>query len=473
MQDVDSSSDRSGARPISSTRRAFPPGRTRSRATSASTTCARCRSAQHPSLRPGASGDSPKTVHAPRAPGPIGRPRARGVRRAAIGGEQARAAQPRAPRQALPAAAGEVFLLRELGQPARSRTSPDRRTRAGELPSRAACATPSSASRRTSRIRRLRAGAALSRETTHKGRLRGGDRGRSGLEDKPVERVSNGLREVRPARDRRASTTSWTSSRTRGPQAPRRGLFSLRWDAFVGAAGRPAGFVHRSPSREPSADLESVASVRRRRSPRRREDADGRKKAACARLAWAGSHAMRPQLAMAALFVLVIGSGLLLLPGSRSSTPIGPVRVTERGEPRRRAGRGRTCGRRRARRDRGAQRLRRCVGEESPAHPTRRRGGCGPRGRKDEAGRGEGQRRRRRSRGPRGRKGDRDLLGCDAQRCPMHRCRRAFRGDGAGRRGHVGGRELLQKRGGDHEGTGLYGALAQRDDAIEARPKRR
>src|ERR1700744_5867750 len=36
-------------------------------------------------------------------------------------------------------------------------------------------------------------------------------------------------------------------------------------------------------------------------------------------LAWAGSHAMRPQLAMAALFFLVIGSSLLLLrarPGS-------------------------------------------------------------------------------------------------------------------------------------------------------------
>lgn len=48
-------------------------------------------------------------------------------------------------------------------------------------------------------------------------------------------------------------------------------------------------------------------------------------------LAWAGSHAMRPQLAMAALFFLVIGSSLLLLhprPGT-----VAPVRVTERGAP--------------------------------------------------------------------------------------------------------------------------------------------
>src|SRR5580698_10516332 len=48
-------------------------------------------------------------------------------------------------------------------------------------------------------------------------------------------------------------------------------------------------------------------------------------------LAWAGRHAMRPQLAMAALFFLVIGSSLLLLhprPGT-----VAPVRVTERGEP--------------------------------------------------------------------------------------------------------------------------------------------
>ncbi len=47
-------------------------------------------------------------------------------------------------------------------------------------------------------------------------------------------------------------------------------------------------------------------------------------------LAWAGSHAMRPQLAMAALFFLVIGSSLLLL---RSRPGSGALVVTERGAP--------------------------------------------------------------------------------------------------------------------------------------------
>jgi hypothetical protein len=49
-------------------------------------------------------------------------------------------------------------------------------------------------------------------------------------------------------------------------------------------------------------------------------------------LAWAGSHAMRPQLAMAAVFVLVVGSSLLLVrakPGTGGS----PLQVTERGVP--------------------------------------------------------------------------------------------------------------------------------------------
>lgn len=48
-------------------------------------------------------------------------------------------------------------------------------------------------------------------------------------------------------------------------------------------------------------------------------------------LAWAGSHAMRPQLAMAALFFLVIGSSLLLL-RARPGT-LGPVAVSENGAP--------------------------------------------------------------------------------------------------------------------------------------------
>ncbi len=45
--------------------------------------------------------------------------------------------------------------------------------------------------------------------------------------------------------------------------------------------------------------------------------------------AWAGSHAMRPQLAMAALFLFVIGSSLLLLRGR----PGAPVQVSEQGRP--------------------------------------------------------------------------------------------------------------------------------------------
>jgi len=48
-------------------------------------------------------------------------------------------------------------------------------------------------------------------------------------------------------------------------------------------------------------------------------------------LAWAGSHAMRPQLAMAAIFCLVIGSSLALL-RARPGT-VGPVSVTEHGSP--------------------------------------------------------------------------------------------------------------------------------------------
>jgi hypothetical protein len=47
-------------------------------------------------------------------------------------------------------------------------------------------------------------------------------------------------------------------------------------------------------------------------------------------MAWAGSHAMRPQLAMAAIFFLVIGSSLLLL---RPRLALSPVAVTENGAP--------------------------------------------------------------------------------------------------------------------------------------------
>ncbi len=83
------------------------------------------------------------------------------------------------------------------------------------------------------------------------------------------------------------------------------------------------------PLEEPSEELESrilfAASAAQRKTPWHRKALRG--------LAWAGSHAMRPQLAMAAVFVLVIGSSLLLLRAKPGTTSIGPVRVTERGEP--------------------------------------------------------------------------------------------------------------------------------------------
>jgi hypothetical protein len=82
------------------------------------------------------------------------------------------------------------------------------------------------------------------------------------------------------------------------------------------------------PLTEPSEGLEdrilaAVSSAQRKTSWTRK---------ALRGLAWAGSHAMRPQLAMAALFVLVIGSSLLLLRPKPASMPA-PVRVTERGVP--------------------------------------------------------------------------------------------------------------------------------------------
>jgi hypothetical protein len=82
------------------------------------------------------------------------------------------------------------------------------------------------------------------------------------------------------------------------------------------------------PLEEPSAGLEdrilAAALAAQRKTPWHRK--------ALRVLAWAGSHAMRPQLAMAALFVLVIGSSLLLLRPKSMSTSA-PVRVTERGVP--------------------------------------------------------------------------------------------------------------------------------------------
>lgn len=50
-------------------------------------------------------------------------------------------------------------------------------------------------------------------------------------------------------------------------------------------------------------------------------------------LSWAGSHAMRPQFAMAAVLMLILGSSLLLVRARPGAPGAGPVAVTERGVP--------------------------------------------------------------------------------------------------------------------------------------------
>ncbi len=79
---------------------------------------------------------------------------------------------------------------------------------------------------------------------------------------------------------------------------------------------------------EPSADLEARIMDAERAAQRTAPWPRKVMRAA----AWAGSHAMRPQLAMAALFMLVVGSSLLLL-RARPGTVGAPVEVTERGAP--------------------------------------------------------------------------------------------------------------------------------------------
>lgn len=82
------------------------------------------------------------------------------------------------------------------------------------------------------------------------------------------------------------------------------------------------------PLEEPSGDLEArildAVATAQRKAPWPRKLLRG--------LAWAGSHAMRPQLAMAALFFLVIGSSMLLLRAKPGTVGV-PVRVTETGAP--------------------------------------------------------------------------------------------------------------------------------------------
>src|SRR3954469_19725024 len=81
------------------------------------------------------------------------------------------------------------------------------------------------------------------------------------------------------------------------------------------------------PIEEPSDDLEArildAVAVAQQKTPWPRKVLRG--------LAWAGSHAMRPQLAMAAVFVLVIGSSLLLVRARPGSVQV--TAVTERGSP--------------------------------------------------------------------------------------------------------------------------------------------
>jgi hypothetical protein len=82
------------------------------------------------------------------------------------------------------------------------------------------------------------------------------------------------------------------------------------------------------PLEEPSDDLEERILAAERTAMRRAPWYTKVVRGA----AWAGSLAMRPQLAMAALFVLVVGSSLLLL-RARPGTVGAPVAVTQRGEP--------------------------------------------------------------------------------------------------------------------------------------------
>src|SRR5690606_25823144 len=79
--------------------------------------------------------------------------------------------------------------------------------------------------------------------------------------------------------------------------------------------------VAQLPVEEPDDDLEerilAAASLAQQGEPLRRKILRS--------LAWAGSHAMRPQLAMAAILRLVLGSSVLLpraRPGSVAVTPV-------------------------------------------------------------------------------------------------------------------------------------------------------
>lgn len=84
------------------------------------------------------------------------------------------------------------------------------------------------------------------------------------------------------------------------------------------------------PLEEPPADLEAKLVTEAKAA---QKDAPWPRRIGRA-ISWAGSYAMRPQLAMAALLMLMIGSSLLLLRG-RPGSQVGVVHVTEQGVPER------------------------------------------------------------------------------------------------------------------------------------------
>jgi hypothetical protein len=109
--------------------------------------------------------------------------------------------------------------------------------------------------------------------------------------------------------------------------ALRRHVESCSRCAAIFANLKSARDVSTLPLEEPPADLEERILTAERAVQR---SAPWHKKLMRA-AAWAGSHAMRPQLAMAALFMFVIGSSLLLLRAKPGT--FAPVSVSERGAP--------------------------------------------------------------------------------------------------------------------------------------------
>jgi len=109
--------------------------------------------------------------------------------------------------------------------------------------------------------------------------------------------------------------------------AVRRHVESCSRCAPIFANLKAARDVSTLPLEEPPGDLEERILAAERAAQR---SAPWHKKLVRA-AAWAGSHAMRPQLAMAALFMFVIGSSLLLLRAKPGT--FGPVSVSEKGAP--------------------------------------------------------------------------------------------------------------------------------------------